>query len=386
MKPEPSKSTLTFSCAKCNHGVYLPFHKKGDKTHVHAIPTKGNKKHNSLTQTSDKDSSDAVKITQDFVNNCYLLMNKMQSAASSRAAESERTINGLIESLKKTFIPLLEKSEDCTPAPEPTSKTEHSSDTDPNIIFEEIQQLRPILDFCLEQLLKTHSAVGMYFVMQARFVIDLVHDYIESQERFYSAYIQNFTLYTDSIKNTDNSSPNFDILKIINEKDIVQPEHRLTMSQKLFPSKYKLEMLFTPRNNGIGHTHFHEKCDGKGATLTVFSSDGVLYGAFTDQSWGSGNGSWQRSNQSFLYSFQSGKKYTLKPEHQQFATYNSSAHGVYFGNGDLVFHFNGKWNETLVTADGLYQHNGVTFGQENFGLTKMIEIRDYEVYKVTFLA
>lgn len=57
---------------------------------------------------------------------------------------------------------------------------------------------------------------------------------------------------------------------------------------------------YSAAKDGWDSSIFHEKCDGKGATLTIARFNNTIFGGFTDHSWGSmllewNSHSWQNS-------------------------------------------------------------------------------------------
>ena len=63
-----------------------------------------------------------------------------------------------------------------------------------------------------------------------------------------------------------------------------------------------LELLYQGSRNGRKGSDFHVKCDDKGATITViFSSDGFIFGGFSDKSW-KASGVWYNYDKDVLFS------------------------------------------------------------------------------------
>nr|XP_058971065.1 uncharacterized protein LOC131797458 [Pocillopora verrucosa] len=60
---------------------------------------------------------------------------------------------------------------------------------------------------------------------------------------------------------------------------------------------------YSAAKDGWDSSTFHEKCDGKGATLTIARFNNTIFGGFTDHSWGSYPEGYRISTQSFLFRF-----------------------------------------------------------------------------------
>ena len=64
------------------------------------------------------------------------------------------------------------------------------------------------------------------------------------------------------------------------------------------------KLLFRASRDGWTASDFHGMCDDKGATITVVkSSDGYVFGGYSDVAW-SGGGGWAGSSEAFLFSLE----------------------------------------------------------------------------------
>ena len=69
------------------------------------------------------------------------------------------------------------------------------------------------------------------------------------------------------------------------------------------------ELLFNSKVDGDNANTFHNKCNGKGATITfIQTTAGKRIGGFTNVSW-SNNSSYQADPESFLFSLDAGQKF-----------------------------------------------------------------------------
>ena len=88
--------------------------------------------------------------------------------------------------------------------------------------------------------------------------------------------------------------------KIINENK----DYNESLKNWINPSrKIKAELLSWLSENGDNKLKFHELCDNKGPTLTLFHvNDGNIVGIYTPLSWGS-NSLWKNDMDTFILKF-----------------------------------------------------------------------------------
>jgi len=72
----------------------------------------------------------------------------------------------------------------------------------------------------------------------------------------------------------------------IDESTIIEREHQ-ELLQEWLPSKTnELTLLYRATRDGFNASSFHDKCDGKGSTLTIAkSSSGHVFGGYAVNSW-----------------------------------------------------------------------------------------------------
>ena len=73
--------------------------------------------------------------------------------------------------------------------------------------------------------------------------------------------------------------------------------------------KIKAELLYRLSENGDKYSTFHELCDNKGPTLTLFHvNDGNIVGIYTPLSWDSSN-TWKDDMETFIFNLNKNQKY-----------------------------------------------------------------------------
>ena len=110
-------------------------------------------------------------------------------------------------------------------------------------------------------------------------------------------------------------------------------------------SKSNPKLLYRGSVDGMACEKFHEKCDGKGATITLLkcrfkgAQESSVLGGFIDKSWHS-NELWTSSKEAFLFSLKEGKapiKCPILESESNSAFYGAPKGGLYFGNGTDLY-------------------------------------------------
>ena len=142
--------------------------------------------------------------------------------------------------------------------------------------------------------------------------------------------------------------------------------------------KIKAELLYRLSQNGENISTFHELCDNKGPTLTLFHvNDGNKVGIYTPLSWDS-NSEWKMDMDTFIFNLNKNQKYKkLQPEHSIYC-FNSF--------GPLTSNF-GCENNSMKSLNhwGNNINNYYDKGSEilpNNNQLKKYDLLETEVYKI----
>jgi len=150
-------------------------------------------------------------------------------------------------------------------------------------------------------------------------------------------------------------------------------------------SKKRGETIYVASKDGDSASEFHKRCDDQGPTvILVESTNGAVFGGYTDQSW-KGNDLYRKSSKSFLFRL---RPTTLKYSLISSATYRYairaiSKSGPRFGNGpDLMIANNALKTKNSFTKGGYaYKFPGTKPNyQLNDGI-KYFQVKDYVVMK-----
>lgn len=136
---------------------------------------------------------------------------------------------------------------------------------------------------------------------------------------------------------------------------------------------------------------FHQQCDGKGATVTVFyNTKNTIYGGYLSQSWNS-SGGYINDPKAFLFRLQyNGSSNPLKfpVSDASKAGYGMGSYGPTFGSGQDIHSFTGQvqCSGKVFSLNG-YLHglgNGYNLNGQNVNTitNNSLSVTDMEVYLV----
>ena len=161
--------------------------------------------------------------------------------------------------------------------------------------------------------------------------------------------------------------------KIINENDNEKLKEWINPLKKI-----KAELLYKLSENGDKISTFHQLCDNKGPTLTLFHvNDGNKVGIYTPLSWDS-NSNWKTDMETFIFNLNKNQKY--KKINSDGSIYCNSSHGPYtadFGcdNNSMksIRHYSNDINIYYVNGSEILPSNNQT---------KTYNLLESEVYKI----
>ena len=148
-------------------------------------------------------------------------------------------------------------------------------------------------------------------------------------------------------------------------------------------------LLYRGSQDGWKTEDFHDKCDDKGATITVIrSSDGFIFGGFADKPWKS-SGGYCKYDKAFLFSLKSPSnevgptKISINQNMCSYAMYHDSSLGPTFGGG-LDFGIAKYANKNSKSYSNLGHTYEIPPGQINTFLvgSKNFKVSEIEVFQV----
>jgi hypothetical protein len=154
------------------------------------------------------------------------------------------------------------------------------------------------------------------------------------------------------------------------------------------PSKVKFTLLYDSFLDSDLATAFHDKCDNKGATLSIIESEhGLRFGGYTTLSWEKHPSGLWKSNDPYAFIFSLSKMKNFRCINQSNVILCYKDNNVVFGyDGDIYIYDNFTYYKSWSNFGDSYDSSGVEddkrcylAGSNNFNVKKM------EVYKVDIL-
>jgi len=178
------------------------------------------------------------------------------------------------------------------------------------------------------------------------------------------------------------STHNFNIDSV--SKIVDKEEYCKSLKNWIEPIKeIKFEILYRLSEHGDKYSKFHELCDNKGSTLTLFKvNDGNKVGIYTPLLLDNKSGLKNDMN-TFIFSLNNNKKY--KKLTNDCSIYCHSSYGVYtkyFGNYDS----NGEMKK--INHYGSYINSYYENGKDilpSGSETKCYDLEEIEIYKISII-
>jgi len=203
----------------------------------------------------------------------------------------------------------------------------------------------------------------------------LKHEIIEMNANFWKVFITRLhkrminTIFTGDVQGD-----------LVPPGSILRQSEREWLIAKLAKARWKFgERLFASSKDGESVRAFHEKCDGKGATITVVeTANNWVFGGFSPVSWCS-HGAHITAERAWLFQLREGpyRSINLKSCHKRVAVYHDMNSGPCFGRGDIAVHYQ---QHTCYCKKAEYQ-SGI-LSQSNNDLIKF-QLSKYEVFQCT---
>jgi len=173
--------------------------------------------------------------------------------------------------------------------------------------------------------------------------------------------------------------------KLFVDSKLITTAHAASLVKKWFAPAIQfphLHLLYRGSRDGFTPEIFHKRCDGVARTLTVAkSTSGKIFGGYSDQPWGSGDG-YKQSSGCWLFSLDHKEKYPVKSTSA--AVYNHQTYGPTFGNGhDLQVYFtNSKPFSSSNLGHSYRLDNGAGVDQSRLAGSSQIGLDELEIFEV----
>ena len=141
-------------------------------------------------------------------------------------------------------------------------------------------------------------------------------------------------------------------------------------------AKVKAELLYRLTRDGNEYQTFHQLCDNKGSTVTLFKlKDGNIMGGFTTSNWDSNsNGQWKNDSNAFLFSLTENVKCMNNTNYGSIYCYQRC--GPYF---EAIRFCNKKMNEPYIVTSIHYNESNKLYPGKSGGYYKTEEV---EIFKI----
>ena len=142
-------------------------------------------------------------------------------------------------------------------------------------------------------------------------------------------------------------------------------------------SKIKAELLYRLSRDGKEYQTFHNLCDNKGKTLTLFKlNDGNILGGYTTQNWDSNTNKWKQDQNAFLFSLTEKVKCVTNSNSSYNAIFCYSSYGPYF---EAIRFYDKKMDEPYITSSSYYNESNKLYPGKSGNYYKADEV---EIFKI----
>ena len=187
--------------------------------------------------------------------------------------------------------------------------------------------------------------------------------------------------YHNKIKKEKEEEEEKKLLKI--ESSIIKENNEYKKALKNWINsnkKIEAQLLYKKSRDGDQISKFHELCDNKGPTLTIFKTeDGNIGGIYTPLSWDDHTG-WKNDLDTFMFNLNKSEKY--KKLKNECSIYLSKNYGPW--SFDFGFYGTNQMNKIQHNGTNInnFYENGANILPNNTNGTKYFNVTDVEVFKI----
>ena len=188
--------------------------------------------------------------------------------------------------------------------------------------------------------------------------------------------------YHNKIKKEKEEEEEKKLLKI--ESSIIKENNEYKKALKNWINsnkKIEAQLLYKKSRDGGQISKFHELCDNKGPTLTIFKTeDGNIGGIYTPLSWDDHHTVWKNDLDTFMFNLNKSEKY--KKLKNECSIYLEKNHGPWIAH--FGFHITDQMNKIRHEGTNIndYYENGANILPNNTNGTKYFNVSDVEVFKI----
>ena len=189
----------------------------------------------------------------------------------------------------------------------------------------------------------------------------------------------------NSLKEALATDPNYLSRRALASEKIILDDIETHVIKKWISSNKKvtLSLIYKASRDGDQVSKFHELCDGKKPTLTVFKTiKGFRAGGFTNTSWDSTSGH-KVDNSAFVFSLDRRVMYRVNNSNCAIYCHKTSGPSFGGGNGGCDLFIADDFTKTSDSYSNTPHSYKATIQHELTGLERNFMIKDLEVYLVS---
>jgi len=169
-------------------------------------------------------------------------------------------------------------------------------------------------------------------------------------------------------------------IRNLNSLIIIDNEkYNMTLKNWINPNlEVKAELLYRLSRDGNEYQTFHNLCDNKGVTLTLFKlNDGNIMGGYTTKDWENhSSGIWKQDQSAFLFSLTENVKCTISNNNCYNAMYCYRDYEPYF---EAIRFYSKKMDEPFIYPSAYYNETNKLYPGKSNTYYKTQEV---EIFKI----
>jgi len=146
-----------------------------------------------------------------------------------------------------------------------------------------------------------------------------------------------------------------------------------------------MKLLYRGTRDGMDANYFHNKCNNKGPTISLFKNDkGYIFGGYTSTNW-TGNGDYKSAPDSFIFTLTNihGTEPTKFPTlYSSYAIGDWPNNGPTFGDGDICIYKNGSYSNFPRSYEDISGKGKSIFTGDLNNDNKNFKLKEIEVFKI----
>ena len=207
--------------------------------------------------------------------------------------------------------------------------------------------------------------------------INELKNIVSSQNKEINKMKEHINIFANYMKDKENIISGLKNSLIINNNF----EYNKLIKKWINPNiRIESKLLYRLSRDGDAISKFHELCDNKGSTLTLFeTTDGNKGGIYTPLSWDSYS-NWKNDLETFMFNLNKNKKYKKIIKKDSIYCFSD------FGPWTIFFGFYKDYQMRKIQHNGtninIYYENGAECLPNNSGNTKLFDVKEVEVYQI----